>query len=274
MNIPLQIRLEHDATLAYIARQLAFLQANMLKEQQKLEAVITEKSRAMEALALENERLRKHNKKLVSKHLTNSSQDTTASSQESSPKSSFSSKSSSDLRLPPAPPPVMPTTSPSKVGDVKPPTGPKPPVPSRAGINKLLLQSTNLVVSPPPPPPVRSTSLAISHLERKDSGRESDLPSDVEPNKRHTSSTDEGFCSSHEDSSGSGGRCSRTSSINHRAVQKPSDIKLRSKAKAAAAASATSTTSPPLSTLREVDGHPPASSSGVTTVTYWTGSFL
>lgn len=244
----------------------------MLKEQQKLEAAITEKSRAMEALALENERLRKHNKKLVNKHLANSSQDTTASSQESSPKSSFSSKSSTDLRLPPVPP-LEPTSPPSK-GDIKPPTGPKPPVPSRAGINKLLLQSTNLVVSPPPPPPVRSTSLAISHLERKDSGRESDLPSsDVEPNKRHTSSQDEGFCSSHEDSSGSGGRCSRTSSINHRAVQKPSDIKLRSKAKAAAAASsATATTSPPLSTLREVDGHP--SGSGVTTVTYWTGSFL
>jgi len=47
-----QIRLEHDATLAYIARQLAFLQANMLKEQQKLEAVVGEKKQCPRSLGI------------------------------------------------------------------------------------------------------------------------------------------------------------------------------------------------------------------------------
>jgi len=317
-----QMRLEHDATLAYIARQLAFLQANMLKEQQKLEAVVGEKTHALETLALENERLRKQNKKLVSKHLQDAD---TTSSFESSPKSSFSSKSS-EPRLPP------PDSAGSSAGDAgnepaeravldgepniaemkpppkKPVCGPKPPVPSRAGINRLLMQSASLAVTPAatsttstaapaataPPPPRRSTSLGVnSNLERADSGRESDLTtSDVEHTtggiigKRQTNSHDEGFCSSHEDSSGSGrGGCSRTS-INHRTVQKPKDIKLRSKAKlaavnsasaatTAASASAASTTSNSLQTLLEhqvVDDT--NGSGGVTTVTYWTGSFL
>jgi len=328
-----QIRLEHDATLAYIARQLAFLQANMLKEQQKLEAVVGEKTNALEALALENERLRKQNKKLVSKHLS----DTTASSGgDSSAKSSFSSKSSEPPRLPP---PDSSATSdvvanndnndraalmpvePLSVEELKPcppkkqpqTPGPKPPVPSRAGINRLLLQTASLAVTPTvvttatpaaaaaPPPPRRSTSLGLnnSNLERVDSGRESDLTtSDVEHTTnggnivggsglgkpRQTNSHDEGFCSSHEDSSGSaGGRCSRTS-INHRTVQKPKDIKLRSKAKMqAAAANAASAAAPggsnPLQTLLEhqvVDdtSNSPGGGGGVTTVTYWTGSFL
>jgi len=305
-----QMRLEHDATLAYIARQLAFLQANMLKEQQKLEAVVGEKTHALEALALENERLRKQNKKLVSKNLS----DTTSSGGDSSAKSSFSSKSS-EPRLPPpaecstgdaandeddgAALPVEPSVEELKPPPKKQPVcGPKPPVPSRAGINRLLMQSASLAVTPAaatantvPLPPRRSTSLGIN-LERADSGRESDLTtSDVEHTtniigKRQTNSHDEGFCSSHEDSSGSGGRGSgggcRTA-INHRAVQKPKDIKLRSsKAKTAAAAANTSAgsalASNSLQTLLEhqvVDDTSNSSSSGgVTTVTYWTGSFL
>merc|ERR1712241_202470 len=226
----------------------------MLKEQQKLEAVVGEKTHALETLALENERLRKQNKKLVSKHLQDAD---TTSSFESSPKSSFSSKSS-EPRLPP------PDSAGSSAGDAgneaaerevldgepnieemkpppkKPVCGPKPPVPSRAGINRLLMQSASLAVTPAaatansvPLPPRRSTSLGISNsnLERADSGRESDLTtSDVEHTtniigKRQTNSHDEGFCSSHEDSSGSGGRGgggsggSRTA-INHRDVQK------------------------------------------------------
>jgi len=307
-----QMRLEHDATLAYIARQLAFLQANMLKEQQKLEAVVGEKTHALEALALENERLRKQNKKLVSKNLS----DTTSSGGDSSAKSSFSSKSS-EPRLPPPDSstgdaandeddtgalPVEPSVEELKPPPKKPVCGPKPPVPSRAGINRLLMQSASLAVTPAaatanaaPLPPRRSTSLGInsSNLERADSGRESDLTtSDVEHTtniigKRQTNSHDEGFCSSHEDSSGSGGRGggggSRTTAINHRAVQKPKDIKLRSsKAKSAAAAANTSpgsaSASNSLQTLLEhqvVDDISNSSSSGgVTTVTYWTGSFL
>merc|ERR1712223_750902 len=310
-----QMRLEHDATLAYIARQLAFLQANMLKEQQKLEALVGEKSHALEALTLENERLRKQNKKLVSKNLS----DTTSSGGDSSAKSSFSSKSSELPRLPPPPPTdnnsttnaandedqgaALPGSEPS-VEELKPPRkktvcGPKPPVPSRAGINRLLMQSASLAVTPAaatansvPLPPRRSTSLGISNsnLERADSGRESDLTtSDVEHitniiGKRQTNSHDEGFCSSHEDSSGSGGRSgggSRTA-INHRDVQKPKDIKLRnSKAKSTAAANTSpGSASNSLQTLLEhqvVDNYTSNSSNnsgGVTTVTYWTGSFL
>jgi len=309
-----QMRLEHDATLAYIARQLAFLQANMLKEQQKLEALVGEKSHALEALTLENERLRKQNKKLVSKNLS----DTTSSGGDSSAKSSFSSKSSEPPRLPPPTPTdnssttnaandenqgaALPGSEPS-VEELKPPPkktvcGPKPPVPSRAGINRLLMQSASLAVTPAaatansvPLPPRRSTSLGISNsnLERADSGRESDLTtSDVEHTtniigKRQTNSHDEGFCSSHEDSSGSGGRSggSRTA-INHRDVQKPKDIKLRnSKAKSTAAANTSpGSASNSLQTLLEhqvVDNDTSNSSNnsgGVTTVTYWTGSFL
>lgn len=303
-----QMRIEHDATLAYIARQLAFLQANMLKEQQKLEAVVGEKTHALEALALENERLRKQNKKLVSKNLS----DTTSSGGDSSAKSSFSSKSS-EPRLPPldsstgdtandeedaAALPVEPSVEELKPPPKKPVCGPKPPVPSRAGINRLLMQSASLAVTPAaaatantaPLPPRRSTSLGInsSNLERADSGRESDLTtSDVEHTtniigKRQTNSHDEGFCSSHEDSSGSGGRGgggSRTA-INHRAVQKPKDIKLRSsKAKSAAAANispGSASASNSLQTLLEhqVVDDTSNSSGGVTTVTYWTGSFL
>lgn len=306
-----QMRLEHDATLAYIARQLAFLQANMLKEQQKLEALVGEKSHALEALTLENERLRKQNKKLVSKNLS----DTTSSGGDSSAKSSFSSKSSEPPRLPPPPTDnnsttnaandedqgaALPGSEPS-VEELKPPPkktvcGPKPPVPSRAGINRLLMQSASLAVTPAaatansvPLPPRRSTSLGISNsnLERADSGRESDLTtSDVEHTtniigKRQTNSHDEGFCSSHEDSSGSGGRSGRTA-INHRDVQKPKDIKLRnSKAKSTAAANTSpGSASNSLQTLLEhqvVDNDTSNSSNnsgGVTTVTYWTGSFL
>merc|ERR1712223_1150722 len=302
-----QMRLEHDATLAYIARQLAFLQANMLKEQQKLEALVGEKSHALEALTLENERLRKQNKKLVSKNLS----DTTSSGGDSSAKSSFSSKSSELPRLPPPPTDNSSTTnaannedqgaalpgSEPSVEELKPPPkktvcGPKPPVPSRAGINRLLMQSASLAVTPAaatansvPLPPRRSTSLGISNsnLERADSGRESDLTtSDVEHTtniigKRQTNSHDEGFCSSHEDSSGSGGRSgggSRTA-INHRDVQKPKDIKLRnSKAKSTAAANTSpGSASNSLQTLLEhqvVDNYTSNSSNnsgGVTTVT-------
>ena len=251
-----QMRLEHDTTLAYVARQLAILQASMLKEQQKLEAMVNEKSRSLEAMAVENERLRRQNKKLVAKQFS-SDQDTTSSG-DSSAKSSFSSKSSAlETRPPPLPLEQASAVSPR-------PVGPKPPVPSRAGINKLLMQQTTSPTQPPPPP-VRSTSLG---LERADSGRESDLTtSDVEPNaRRQPSAHDEGFCSSHEDSSGSGGsNGGRSHRINHRNVQKPSDIKQRSKSKSSSS----------LANLGVLEEHRVTETDpSVTTVTYWTGSFL
>ena len=52
--------------MAFIARELALLKASMLKEQRRLEVLIDEKTRAANALSLENERLKKQNKKLQS----------------------------------------------------------------------------------------------------------------------------------------------------------------------------------------------------------------
>merc|ERR1712020_37371 len=88
------LREEHDKTLAFIARELALLQASMLKEQRRLEVLVHEKSRAADALSLENERLKKQNKKLQSnvKMLSPDNDMDTPSSEDCSPKSSFSSK--------------------------------------------------------------------------------------------------------------------------------------------------------------------------------------
>ena len=277
------MKLEHDATLALIARELAFLQANMLKEQQRLEALVTDKSRNIEALVAENDRLRKLNKKLSKQNACD-----TPSSEDSSPKSSFSSKVETKPRLQQVPNHAAPPAdSVSPAGPKQGQRGPKPPVPSRENINRLLA----------PPIPVRSTSLrtggnldldspsqpsssATNNLERVDSGRETS--SDVEhcQSKSHSNSPqsgqDEGFCSSHEDNNscvrqanGGGGR-QGLPNHRHRDVQKPSDIKHRYKAKLASSPSN-------LAVLQE---HQVAAAEGggggggVTTVTYWTGSFL
>merc|ERR1719346_897362 len=92
-----KIREEHDKALAFIARELALLQATMLKEQRRLESLVNEKTRAAEALSLENERLKKQNKKLQSnvKMLSPDHDMDTPSSEDCSPKSSFSSKKGS-----------------------------------------------------------------------------------------------------------------------------------------------------------------------------------
>jgi len=289
-----KIREEHDKALAFIARELALLQATMLKEQRRLESLVNEKTRAAEALSLENERLKKQNKKLQSnvKMLSPDHDMDTPSSEDCSPKSSFSSKAAAtkvevkgrsslasvatpQKRAPPPPPPTL---------------GPKPPVPSRAGVNKKLCQSPTTPTTPsstpsvtqqPPPPPKRSSSLHTSQLERVDSGRESDLTSDFEnqnyqqqktqPLNNNSNSTriflnqDEGFCSSHEDhnpGTGSG----RVLVNHHRGVQKPSDLKLRAKVKA-------------MSVLEEAEGSTAggggcSSQPQKTTVTYWTEPYL
>ena len=219
----------------------------------------------------------------------------TPSSEDCSPKSSFSSKAAAtkvevkgrsslasvatpQKRAPPPPPPTL---------------GPKPPVPSRAGVNKKLCQSPTITppttssssttssTQQPPPPPKRSSSLHTSQLERVDSGRESDLTSDFEnqnyqqqktqPLNNNSNSTriflnqDEGFCSSHEDhnpGTGSG----RVLVNHHRGVQKPSDLKLRAKVKA-------------MSVLEEAEGSAAggggcSSQPQKTTVTYWTEPYL
>ena len=66
LHIFFQIRDKHNKALAFIARELALLKASMLKEQRRLEVLIDEKTRAANALSLENERLKKQNKKLQS----------------------------------------------------------------------------------------------------------------------------------------------------------------------------------------------------------------
>ena len=270
-----QMKMEHDATLALIARELAFLQANMLKEQQRLEALVSDKSRTVEALVAENNHLRTLNKTLNKQHECD-----TPSSEDSSPKSSFSTKVEVKPRMQ-ASNPTTASVGVSPVGSKQALRGPKPPVPSRENINRLLA----------PPIPVRSTSLrtgnldveqpsqpsVTNNLERVDSGRETS--SDVEhcQSKSHSNSPqsgqDEGFCSSHEDNNScvrqaNGGRQS-LSNHRHRDVQKPSDIKHRYKAKLASSPSN-------LAVLQEhqVATAEGGGGGGVTTVTYWTGSFL
>ena len=299
------LREEHDKTLAFIARELALLQASMLKEQRRLETLVHEKTRAAEALSLENERLKKHNKKLQSnvKMLSPDNDMDTPSSEDCSPKSSFSSKGSSPAttkvqvevkrstttpkklcenpttsvtstkilpqKRPPPPPPIISPNNHSNPGGLV--TKPKPPVPSRAGVDKKLCETPRR----PPMPPLRSTSLAgspidvpelqfgKSHnlggnpLQRVDSGRESDMTSDVEAvnNTRILlNHQDEGFCSSHEDPP-----TGRILVNHHRGVQKPSDLKFRAKVKATS-----------LAVLEETE----AGGGQKTTVTYWTEPYL
>ena len=281
------MRLEHDARLALVGRQLSLLQAGLLKEQEKLQSLLDEKTRALQLITLENEKLKRQNKKLVNKQL--SQQDVTTSSGEgSSPHSSFSIKTSSPGTLTSGPSPA--DTPPSR------PTGPKPPVPSRAHIQRRVMPPATLPTrtrppptppSAPPPPPVRSTSLSTSTLERVDSGRESDLTtSDVEAyggRRNH----DEGFCSSHEDGQGAGTGSRGRLTLNHRNVQKLSDIKSRSKAKQVLATGTRSgpEAGKPISGLTALEENEPPSSAtsaleaasgrtAVPTVTYWSGPFL
>ncbi len=186
----------------------------------------------------------------------------------------------SEKRPPPPPPTGSASGSPSK-----------PPVPSRAAVNRKLLKPPSAPPNPvsnqqqPPLPPARSTSLTTSNkLERADSGRESDLTSDAGEHlnfgeeRLSSGGHDEGFCSSHEDNNNSN-NSNNNSKVNpsrlltnHRDVQKPSDIKYRSKIK--------STSS--LSVLEEHQVAAQGSGSGlhqgqeghVTTVTYWTEPYL
>jgi hypothetical protein len=233
----------------------------------------------------------------------------TPSSEDSSPKSSFSNKAAKieiKPRINQHPSPVIvldeavqivpslakrpppPIPAPSIL-----PVTQKPPVPSRAGIDRKL-QRSGVV---PPPPPVRSVSLNSGPSPSKeDSGRESDA-TDIDFHQDmcgrngtddSTAAGDEGFCSSHEDQHNNNNNNNQlqkslydsylesvglnTKSIvatpsrlltNHRAVQKPSDIKFRSKLK--------STT---VSNLAVLEEHQVTGDGLVTTVTYWTEPYL
>lgn len=321
------LRLQHEEELSLIERELTFLQANMLKEQKRLEAIIAEKKVALENQQSEIDRLQKQNKKLLATIRDEDRDMDTPSSEDSSPKSSFSNKAAkieikprlpqqplhSDLMIlsptkedlpptiasPPKPvivtkrPPPPPPTSPSTALPSQ-PLSQKPPVPSRAGIDRKLQKS----VSAPPPPPVRSVSLQNGSsivLTKDDSGRESDA-TDIEYHQDSCLRTlinpddnivagDEGFCSSHEDQHNNNNNNQKavydsylesvglnSKSIivspsrlltNHRAVQKPSDIKFRSKLKSTA-----------VSSLAVLEEHQVTGDGQITTVTYWTEPYL
>ena len=314
--------------MSAIERELTFLQANMLKEQKRLEAIIAEKMAALDNQEAEVERLRKQNKKLLNNskiYAAMMDQDRdmdTPSSEDSSPKSSFSNKaakieikprlpqisdSKEDLsgspiqkpvpavtKRPPPPPPDNFSNHP-----VTSPVSQKPPVPSRAGIDRKL-QKSGL---PPPPPPVRSVSLLNGSITptKDDSGRDSDATENEfhhpEP-ERHPErqmkmssddnivAGDEGFCSSHEDHHNNNNNNNNNRAVydsylesvglntksvvspsrqltNHRAVQKPSDIKFRAKLKSTA-----------VSSLAVLEEHQVTGDGQVTTVTYWTEPYL
>lgn len=336
------MRLQHDEELSAIERELTFLQANMLKEQKRLEAIIAEKMAALESQEAEVERLRKQNKKLLNNAQTSKlfaammDEDRdmdTPSSEDSSPKSSFSNKASKieiKPRLPQQqqqqniesptkedqdhpgnpkpvlmitkrPPPPVPDHSSNPSSAVTSPVSQKPPVPSRAGIDRKLLKS-----GIPPPPPVRSVSLLHGSVTptKDDSGRDSDatdhefhyqqqlqlqLQQQQQQQRVRTHiddnfvAGDEGFCSSHEDQHNNNNHSRalydsylesvglNTKSVispsrqltNHRAVQKPSDIKFRSKLKSSA-----------VSSLAVLEEHQVTGDGQVTTVTYWTEPYL
>ena len=337
-----QLRVQHDEELAVIERELTFLQANMFKEQKRLESIIAEKMAALAEQETEVERLRKQNKKLLNNSkllaaMVDQDRDMdTPSSEDSSPKSSFSNKAAKieikprlqhqqqvDLESPPTkddfptlatsattsstsilPKPVLsglpkrPPPPPPSSDHFPNPTSPisqKPPVPSRAGIDRKLQKSG----FPPPAPPVRSVSLLNGSVTptKDDSGRDSDATeTDFHHHEqRHVKTSlaspsdgvagDEGFCSSHEDHhNNNNNNVSRnvydsylesiglnTKSVvspsrqltNHRAVQKPSDIKFRAKLKSTV-----------VSNLAVLEEHPVTGDGQVTTVTYWTEPYL
>ena len=185
----------------------------------------------------------------------------------------------------------------------------KPPVPSRAGVNRILQkQATGPKVAPrypPPAPPVRTssisgkskkplpdpdqgevTSTSTKKVERMDSGRESDLDrsssfgrDDLNLSGLSVSSGtvgspplsrvsgDEGFSSSHEDKPPvpppRSTSTPRSVTNHHRDVQKPSEVKLRSKFK--------STSN--LGTLEETH-HGGRLGEGGDAVSYWSGPYL
>ena len=269
----MQIRYERDAQLANLASELTYLQANMLKEQKRLEMVIVEKQAQLDAQAIETERLKKMNKVLNQQMANLQSKSKlmamledrdmdTPSSEDSSPKSSFSTKttkieikprslnnellspdSSSDMVVTVLPQMslssttssnlvggisadnknanigssmrVTPTSSQHQLGQnvtvgilststsskrdhilpslslpvnqdnlgslghspdlLSPSSSPKkPPIPSRAGVNKKLQKSSPTSQPPPPPPRVSSNKRSSSREDKADSGRESD----------------------------------------------------------------------------------------------------
>ena len=204
----------------------------MLKEQSRLESIIQEQNQTIAKQTREIENLRKKSEVTKSRNVVTptSDMDTPSSEDGGSPKSSFNK---GVVPLPPSGltdraknPPALPprrnssTSSSSSTGS----SGGKPPVPSRAGVNRKLLMK--------------------------------------KPDEDSNGFTgDEGFCSSHEDqtnhkSHNNNSTVSPSRQLtNHRGVQKPSDIKYRSKLRST-------------SNLGALEEHQVISNAPITTVTY------
>ena len=157
---------------------------------------------------------------------------------------------------------------------------PKPPVPSRAGVNRKLNKPNQDEITP---------KARNKELDRSDSGRESGDATDGDGSfaLNVSSRSDDGFSSSHEDA-GKPQPPPRTTSMssvdhhaairqltNHRAVQKPSDIKHRSKLRSSTVPNPNSTGDLELSVA---DARKVVTSSGsvgdIATVTYWTEPYV
>lgn len=300
----------------------------MVKEQKKLKEALVDKDVMLQKQETELRELRKQNKKLLqsvqlrTKLLANEDGDMdTPSSEDSSPKSSFSSKSNKVVEIKPRavankiaetvadetpedtpsvtpPPPLQPRLPPRNSNSQSEQS--KPPIPSRAGVNRKLNKPPA-----PPAPPLRSSSVkSLNDTDRIDSGRESDgFNTDLDLSLNNVSSeslfatsrSDDGFSSSHEErvpplppprTSSSGNANNNDMSTirqltNHRAVQKPSDIKYRSKLRSAtippsstSVLSATNTLNLGVLEEHHVTQSPGSGSSDVKRVTYWAGPYV
>ena len=201
------------------------------------------------------------------------------------------------------PPPPVPDHSSNPSSAVTSPVSQKPPVPSRAGIDRKLLKSgipppppvrsVSLLhgsVTPTKDDSGRDSD-ATDHEFHYQQQLQQQLQQQQQQQQRARThiddnfvAGDEGFCSSHEDQHNNNNNHSRalydsylesvglnTKSVispsrqltNHRAVQKPSDIKFRSKLKSSA-----------VSSLAVLEEHQVTGDGQVTTVTYWTEPYL
>ncbi|XP_059093861.1 uncharacterized protein LOC131888923 [Tigriopus californicus] len=326
-----RIQSQRESELSFLAQEVTFLQGNMLKEQKRLKEIIQDQESKICRLEMELDKCKKHHniksKISKSKLLQVEDQDMdTPSSEDCSPKSSFSKGPKIEIKpripkipehgisskesSPPAKTNFNSSLHPSRSSGT---ATEKPPVPSRAGVNRKLLHKP-----PPPAPPARASSIGskprrIRTTERQDSGRDSDgFGTDVDRSNslksngesadslmslRRLSMTDtattseeqvdqlspahsrvsgdEGFCSSHEDkapplppprttSSPGTPTVPRLAVNHHRDVQKPSDVKHRSKFKSST------------SSLGVLEEHQVTNQPGqpVATVRYWTEPYL
>lgn len=257
-NEVIQIRGQRDEELAKIARELLFLRSNMLKEQKRLESIINDQKSTIQRQNREIANLRQeraeemlanhhhhHDVRAVTPNTATSDMDTPTSSEDGgSPKSSFNKGviDNSPKLTPPALPPRRNSSTSSSSSSCSSGSGGKPPIPSRAGVNRKLLMKKEDYFN--------NNNNNVNNVNGLFTG-------------------DEGFCSSHEDHHptikdhhhhhqsrhfNNASQPSRTLT-NHRGVQKPSEVKYRSKLRST-------------SNLGALEEHQVISNAPITTVTY------